>query len=104
MNRDQLDDRYRAALSRSWPQMRDSGGRPPQQLLDDLAGVAGDWAAPLVRSPALGAGTYWIPPRMRSPMSPLPMSNCIGSGPLPFPCMLATTTVPSGIVRSEAHV
>ena len=45
MTREQLAQAHTTAITRHWRELVDSGGRPTQALLDDLAGIAEDHAA-----------------------------------------------------------
>jgi hypothetical protein len=40
MNQDELAARHTAAIRRHWRTLTDSGGQPPQALLDELAAIA----------------------------------------------------------------
>lgn len=49
MTRDQLDARHTAAIRRHWRSLVDSGGQPPQELLDELAAIADEHSDERVR-------------------------------------------------------
>lgn len=69
MTREQLDQRNTAAIRRHYRTLTDTGGTPPQALLDDLAATADQHADDILHE-EVGVSGQIAPPTMPSAGSP----------------------------------
>ena len=85
MNRIQLAERYRVAVNRHWRTMIDNGGKLPEELVDELTGIADEHAQD-IDSTTLGAGDY-----DSSEMAPVVAAIPESTGTQPSPSSVART-------------